>query len=268
MAVSVIGVHFEHLREPFGIGESRPRVSWRVSTEASGWSQAAYEIEVVDQAGGQVWSSGRVESAESVLVPWDAPVLESRARRAVRVRVWGAGEEAASPWSEASIVEAGLLSREDWSARLIGPDRDEGDRLDRPPVLFRRPFELSGQVEQARLYVTAHGVYTAEINGTRVGDHVLAPGWTSYRHRLRYQTFDVTSLLARGRNVLGRHRRGRLVRRAPGIPRRAAPHIRRRRGLARPARDPVRGRADRDPRHRRRVALGRWTNPRGGHLRR
>ncbi len=203
MAPSVDGVRFEHHREPFGIGESRPRVSWRVSTEEPGWSQAAYEIEVADQAGGQVWSSGRVDSAESVLVPWDAPVLESRARRTVRVRVWGRGDEAASPWSEAAMVEAGLLTGEDWSATLIGPDRDEGDRLDRPPVLFRRAFELNGQVERARLYVTAHGVYTAEINGTRVGDHVLAPGWTSYRHRLRYQTFDVTALLARGRNVLG-----------------------------------------------------------------
>src|SRR5207237_10146402 len=56
---------------------------------------------------------------------------------------------------------------------------------------------------RARLYVTALGVYEAYLNGVPVGDHVLAPGWTSYNHRLRYQTFDVTSLLREGRNAIG-----------------------------------------------------------------
>jgi alpha-L-rhamnosidase len=208
MAVSVVGVAFEHHREPFGIGEVRPRVSWRVAADGAaadkpGWLQAAYEIEVSAAGGGRPWSSGRVESAESVLVEWEAPALRSRDRRIVRVRVWGAGDEEPSAWSEPAIVEAGLLAHSDWSAELIGPDRELGDRLDRPPVLFRRAFELRGEIDRARLYVTAHGVYAAEMNGQRIGDHVLAPGWTSYRHRLRYQTFDVTSLLVAGPNVLG-----------------------------------------------------------------
>jgi alpha-L-rhamnosidase len=208
MAVSVVGVTFEHHREPFGIGEARPRISWRVAADgaaadAAGWLQAAYEIEVSAGDGGRPWSSGRVESAESVLVPWEAPSLRSRDRRMVRVRVWGAGDETPSSWSETAVVEAGLLAESDWSAELIGPDRDLGDRLDRPPVLFRRAFELRGEIDRARLYGTAHGVYATEINGRRIGDHVLAPGWTSYRHRLRYQTFDVTSLLVAGPNVLG-----------------------------------------------------------------
>jgi alpha-L-rhamnosidase len=208
MAVSVAGITFEHHREPFGIGEGRPRISWRVAADGAaadetGWLQAASEIEVSAEGGGQPWSSGRVESAASVLVPWEAPALGSRERRIVRVRVWGAGDGTPSPWSEPAVVEAGLLAKSDWSAELIGPDRDLGDRLDRPPVLFRRAFELRGEIDRARLYVTAHGVYTAEINGRRIGDHVLAPGWTSYRHRLRYQTFDVASLLAAGPNVLG-----------------------------------------------------------------
>ena len=56
---------------------------------------------------------------------------------------------------------------------------------------------LRGPVVRARLYATAHGLYEAEINGRRVGDDVLAPGWTSYDHRLRYQTYDVTALLRR-----------------------------------------------------------------------
>ncbi len=165
----------------------------------------AHEIEVAAE-GATPWRSGRVESAESVLVAWEAPALRSRENCSVRVRVWGAGDDAPSPWSDPVAVEAGLLAASEWSAELIGPERDLGDRPDRPPVLFRRTFEMAaaGKVEQARLYVTAHGVYTAEINGRRVGDHVLAPGWTSYKHRLRYQTFDVTSLVVAGAaNVIG-----------------------------------------------------------------
>ncbi|HEX7491151.1 MAG TPA: family 78 glycoside hydrolase catalytic domain, partial [Candidatus Limnocylindrales bacterium] len=163
--------------------------------------QAAYEIDVTED-GGPAWSSGRIESADSVLVAWPAPGLASRDRRKVRVRVWGAGGDA-SAWSDSAAVEAGLLSADDWSAELIGPDRDLGDRPDRPPVMFRQEFKLRGAVVQARLYVTAHGVYEATINGQRIGDQVLAPGWTSYKHRLRYQTFDVTALLASGANVVG-----------------------------------------------------------------
>jgi hypothetical protein len=133
LAASVAGVRFEHHREPFGIGESRPRISWRVSTNVSGWVQQAYEIEVADQAGGQAWSSGRVESAESaesVLVPWEAPVLDSRARRTVRVRVWSAGDEAPSPWSEAAIVadQRGLAGQQRRSSLAAGSDAAEDGR--------------------------------------------------------------------------------------------------------------------------------------------
>jgi alpha-L-rhamnosidase len=198
----------EHLREPIGIGEERPRISWQVSTDQTGWRQSAYEIAMdrPDGAHGDQWTSGCVDSGESVLVDWPAPPLRSRERRRLRVRVWGAAEGTEtelSPWSDWLEVEAGLLDPADWSAVLIGPDRDEGDRPDRPPVRFRRAFEIDGDIVAARLYVTSHGVYTAEINGTRIGDHVLAPGWTAYRDRLRYQTFDVSALLRRGPNMVG-----------------------------------------------------------------
>ncbi len=72
-----------------------------------------------------------------------------------------------------------------------------------PCPLLRHEFEIRPGVISARLYVTALGVYEAQLNGAIVGDHVLAPGWTSYHHRLRYQTFDVTELLHEGRNAIG-----------------------------------------------------------------
>lgn len=80
----------------------------------------------------------------------------------------------------------------------------EEDRTRAQPVPFvRREFDVHPGMSRARLYVTALGVYEAQINGQVVGDQVLAPGWSSYLSRLLYQTFDVTNLLRQGRNALG-----------------------------------------------------------------
>ena len=121
----------------------------------------------------------------------------------VRVRVWGA-DGAAFGMERACAGRGGLLNarrldRAVHHARL-------GRRYHPPAALpaaaprVRRPRRRD---HGARLYVTALGVYEAQLNGAAVGDHVLAPGWTSYNHRLRYQTFDVTDLLHEGRNALG-----------------------------------------------------------------
>src|SRR4051794_7866476 len=193
--VTVAPVTFEHHREPLGIGEATPRLSWVVRTGLPGWRQAAYELEIGD------WSSGRVASAESVLVPWGAPPLASREQRAGRVRVWGEGDAEPSAWSESAVVEAGLLSPQDWSAQLVQPLLP--DDAEEPVLLLRREFTLDKPVARARLYATAQGVYEAELNGVAVSADVLAPGWTSYRHRLRYSTYDVTALLTEGVNALG-----------------------------------------------------------------
>ncbi|MGY1787096.1 family 78 glycoside hydrolase catalytic domain [Geodermatophilus sp. SYSU D00698] len=195
--VTVAAVTAEHHREPLGIGETAPRLSWVTLTELPGWRQAAYELEIGD------WSSGRVPSADSVLVPWGAPPLTSRGRRVVRVRVWGEGDAEPSAWSEEVAVEAGLLDPADWTAELVEPVLPEPGGTGEPVALLRREFTLGKPVTRARLYATARGLYEAEIDGTTVGDDVLAPGWTSYRHRLRYRTYDVTALLAEGRHALG-----------------------------------------------------------------
>ena len=191
-------VTVEHHREPLGIGETTPRLSWVSRTELPDWRQAAYELAIGD------WSSGRVDTAESVLVPWGAPPLTSRERRTVRVRVWGLDGDEPSAWSADTVVEAGLLDPADWTAGLVHPvlPADAGEEA---AALLRREFVLDRPVVQARLYATAQGVYEAELNGAVVGDQVLAPGWTSYRHRLRYQTYDVTDLLHEGANAIGVH---------------------------------------------------------------
>lgn len=74
--------------------------------------------------------------------------------------------------------------------------------LDAKPLL-RRSFEVDGEVARARVYASALGVYELSLNGQRVGDHELAPGWTDYHKRVQYQTYDVTDQLRQGENVIG-----------------------------------------------------------------
>lgn len=183
----------EHLDEPFGVLVRVPRFSWRLPTGAA--RQVAYRL----QAG--EWDSGRVESAGSVLVPYDGPPLASRQVVPWRVRVWT--DLGPSPWSAAASFELGLLDAADWAARWIEPA--EGAVAapgERPAYLLRRSFELAGEPERARAYVTAHGVYELFVNGVRVGDAQLTPGFTSYAHRLQVQTYDLGTHLSAGANEL------------------------------------------------------------------
>lgn len=189
----------EHHREPLGIGERAPRLSFTLAADA-GWSQRSYEIEV--QRGDDA-SVSAVESSEQVLVPWPGAPLSSREHAVVRVRVTGSTGDV-SQWSDPTHLEAGLLEPSDWSAKPVGgawPEDRESD--DRRPSLVRREFAVASGLVSARLYATAHGLYEAEINGTRVGDDALSPGWTTYGKRLRYYTYDVTELLAEGDNAIG-----------------------------------------------------------------
>lgn len=198
----VTDVRVEHHREPLGIGEPRPRLSWRTATDRPSWTQSAYEIRITD--GERELCRVREDSGESVLVPWPAPdPLRSRQRVGVSVRVWGPGEGDPTPWSDPVAVEAGLLDPADWTAGLVSPAWEEATDRQVPPPLLRGAFRLRGPVASARLYATAHGLYEAEINGERVGDQVLAPGWTHYTERLRYQTYDITGLLHQGDNAVG-----------------------------------------------------------------
>ncbi|MEI5583573.1 family 78 glycoside hydrolase catalytic domain, partial [Agromyces sp. CCNWLW208] len=200
MSITVTPLRFEHHREALGIGESTPRLSWVVASAPSGWRQARYEVEgrAADGAGSTV----SIDSADSVLVPWPFAPLASRERREVRVRVVGE-DGAASAWSDWSAVEAGLLEASDWSARMVGPGADGAFAGESAP-LVRGAFEVTdATIRRARVYVTAHGLVELELNGVRVGDHELTPGWTAYQGRLRYATFDVTDVVHAGANVLG-----------------------------------------------------------------
>ena len=200
MHVKILNVRAEHRVDAFGIGTSRPRLSWIVEGDDASFEQQVYEICSLDPDDGDAELTSHVDSNDSVLVPWPFEPLGSRARRQVRVRVASA-DGAFTDWSEPLAVEIGLLDPADWSAWPVTASFD--DTPPERPIRFRRSMVVRPGLTRARLYASALGAYTVSCNGSTVGDDVLAPGWSSYRHRLRYQTFDVTDALRPGENVLG-----------------------------------------------------------------
>ena len=199
MSVTVVDLAAEHRGAGPFVATSTPRLSWRVATTTPDWYQASYEVEV---AGDLAHRSGPIASGDSVLVPWPAAPLASRQRVACRVRVTGS-DGVTSDWSEPLDIWAPLLEAGDWSARFISPAGAIAARASEPCPYFRREFALAQPWRRAVLSVTALGVYQVEINGRRVGDEELAPGWTSYRYRLRFASHDVTELLRDGANAIG-----------------------------------------------------------------
>ncbi len=200
MVITVSDLRAEYDVRTLGIGTGAPRLSWIVRTDHPQFEQASYSVAAVDPFGADKELLVTIGSADSVLVPWPFDPLRSRVAREIRVRVSGsAGEE--SDWSESVTLETGLLEPSDWLAVPVTATF-AGEPPERP-VRFRRRFTVGSGLVRARLYASALGVYTAETNGELIGDDVLAPGWTSYGHRLRYQTFELTDALHEGDNVLG-----------------------------------------------------------------
>jgi len=189
----------EHLEAPLGLDEPAPRFTWKLISEARGEKQSAYRI-LVSRSGETVWDSGKVSSSDTTLVPYEGTPLEARARYQVEVEAWNRDGSASA--SAESLWETGMLG--DWSARWIGFPTVDADRTPEsaPSPYLRRSFTLEAPVKSARLYATALGLYEANLNGTRVGKGIFTPGWTDYRRRIEYQTYDVTPLLRQGENVL------------------------------------------------------------------
>jgi alpha-L-rhamnosidase len=193
---------------PIYTGHRQPRLSWRFEATddtLTGWRQTHYTIKT--SAWGQPHPEISVESSDSVLVPWPGNpfALDSSCR--VKVRVDGKdehGDIVSSLWSDETTVEF-VPSQEQLSANFIGSAQSQPDSPLRP-LRFRKYFNMpayDGLADKAKLYVTAYGVYQVFINGKRVGNDQMAPGWTSYTHRHLYQTHNVRDLLRPGGNVIG-----------------------------------------------------------------
>jgi alpha-L-rhamnosidase len=206
-ACSVSRLRCEHMINPAGIGTTVPRFSWVITSAERNQEQSACQIlvasspEFLTEKKADFWNSGKVKSGRSILVDYGGEPLSSRDVCWWKVRIWDRNGKA-SPWSEPARFEIGLLSQDDWEAAWIRP-AIAFKEYSHPAPLLRRDFSLQKEIRSARLYVSGLGLYRASLNGKEAGDLVLTPGWTSYTHRIQYQTYDVTKLLKNGANAIG-----------------------------------------------------------------
>jgi alpha-L-rhamnosidase len=201
----------EYLKDPLGIDTSEPRLSWIVQSQQRAQRQTAYEVlvasspERLKQDQGDLWASGKVASDETAQVVYAGKPLGSRQACFWKVRAWDRDGHP-SDWSQPALWEMGLLKADDWKARWI-----QADLAPEPAVaaasgavpMLRKAVRLADKpIATARLFATALGLYELRINGRRVGDYALAPEWTDYRKRVRYQVYDVAAMLKPGQNAL------------------------------------------------------------------
>ena len=214
----------EYLVNPLGIDQRRPRLSWRSESDLRGQKQTAYHLLVagsrdqLDKNDGDLWDSGRVQSDQSIHVVYAGKPLESRMRCYWKVRV-SDKDGKASAWSGPAEWSMGLLNSSDWQADWIGHDtlprpeeiatlpvpgpKGKGkNKRYLPAPYLRKTFNISRPISRASLYVTSQGFAEMHLNGKRVGDEYFMPGWTDYRKRIYYRTYDVTAMLQQGPNAI------------------------------------------------------------------
>ncbi|GHC53262.1 alpha-L-rhamnosidase [Roseibacillus persicicus] len=214
----------EYQESPIALGTTKPRLSWQLeATKPAGKDlhQTAYEIQVasnkeqLDEP--NLWSTGKVTSTSTHQITYAGVPLSPRSSAVWRVRCWDQ-DGSPSEWSSPATFTIGLLNGSDWSAKWIAspenPIHETEENVQNfkgtpkgklhltPAKHFRKDFEANNPV-RALLYATSLGVNTIELNGKRIGDWNLAPGWTSYHNRLHYLTYDVTERIQEGGNTLG-----------------------------------------------------------------
>jgi len=191
---------------PLGIETMRPALSWRVNTQERGKHQYAYHIMVSDrlewllEQTNLLWDSGKVQSGECTGIIYQGTPLKITTTYYWKVKIWDeSGKESA--FSEPATFET-ALDEADWTACWIGNPTVETTYQTMAPM-FRKAFVIAKPVQTARVYVSGLGYYELRLNGHKVGDHVLDPGWTDYAKRILYSTYDVTNDLIPGTNVVG-----------------------------------------------------------------
>ncbi len=202
-----VALRCEYLVNPLGVDTPQPRLQWVLESPPGerGKKQTAYQILVAASEAtlrtghGDLWDSGKAGSNQSVQVPYGGKPLSSRQRCWWKVRVWDEHGKT-SAWSEPAQWSMGLLSPGDWQGGWIGSDIGPDDPH---AVYLRREMKLSKRLTRATAYISGLGYYELYLNGKRVGDHVLDPGFTDYDKRVLYVTYDVTGQLLTGANAVG-----------------------------------------------------------------
>ena len=203
----------DYNQEPLGMDNPKPGFSWEVGDKSRGAVQSAYRIivssspENLNKNQGDVWDTEKVTSDQTIQVLYQGKSLNSSTRYYWKVQTWD-GNDVPSKFSRSTWFETGILNQNEWKAEWIAnpgplPNRDEDYYERMPAPIFRKDFSAEKEIAQARLYISGLGYYEAYLNGKKVGDHRLDPGWTQYAKTVYYAAYDVTEQVIDGENTLG-----------------------------------------------------------------
>ena len=201
----------EYTINPLGIDTKIPRLGWTFASKERNKAQSGYEILVADnkkdieQGRGNAWSSGKILSSRNIQVEYNGSSLESFTKYYWRLRVYDE-KGVVSNWSAVQTFETAMLDHSDWKANWISdgsvkPARDEDYYKNDPMPLLRKDFAAKKKIYAARLYISGMGYYEAYLNGKKISDHVLDPGFTTYRKQVLYVVHDITASIRNGSNV-------------------------------------------------------------------
>lgn len=192
----------EYHSNPIGIDIQIPRLSWKIQSVQENVLQTAYEIRVTDQSpkGKLIWTSGKINSDQSVDVVYGGPALKSMQRVYWQVRVWD-NQNKVTGWSIPAFWEMGILEPASWNASWISIPSETAEQGSKPAQYFRKEFSGAKKVKSARVYITSLGLYQLFLNGQKVSTDLFTPGWTSYKNRIQYQTYDVTSMIQQKNSI-------------------------------------------------------------------
>ncbi len=200
---TVADLRCDYAANPLGVDSANPRLFWKLESNARGQRQTAYQILVASskqnlaQDKGDLWDSGKVDSDETIQIQYAGKELKSSQQVFWKVRAWDAGGRV-SAWSKPATWTMGVLNNADWQARWIG-----AADTNIPSLLLRREFTVKPGLKRALVNVCGLGQYEMTLNGEKVGDDFLSPGWTKYDKTCLYDTRDITDLLRKGKNAVG-----------------------------------------------------------------
>lgn len=194
--------------DPLGIDDTSPGLTWTLEGPGRGRVQSAYRILVASSREklradtGDVWDTGKVQSDKTAHIAYAGAPLQSGERYFWKVKVWD-GDGEPSAWSELAMWSMGLFRPLDWQAQWIGAADTARPSLGHAAPMLRKSLQVDKTIKRATAYVSGVGYYELYMNGERVGDRQLAPGFTAYPERVLYETYDVTDRLREGRNAMG-----------------------------------------------------------------
>ncbi|MEI8204390.1 MAG: family 78 glycoside hydrolase catalytic domain [Bacteroidota bacterium] len=221
----------ENKINPTGVNVQELRFGWEIISDDKNVRQTAYQIGMASSPENlraekfDIYNSKKTNSENNISVPFNNTLLESAKTYYWKVRVWDNFGKV-SAWSESQQFITGLFTKSDWkNAQWIGYEemqdsmyltkgihfysKKKNTKLDqnyfKTPVLpqFRKEFSVQKHIKKAYLFVTGLGQYEASLNGTKIGNSFLSPGWTLYDKRVLYNTYDITQDLQEGKNTLG-----------------------------------------------------------------